>query len=137
MFGFLAKLVGGPIIKNIMGYVGDHFEKKRERKLIRMEADIAIESKRQEAIMLKDTAEIKWDIIQAENQAGSWKDEYMVIVLSFPFIGSFIPEIQDHILVGFQYLEQAPDSYLAAWALAVAASFGFRAHAVRQNGKTK
>lgn len=135
MFGFLAKFFAGPVIKNIAGYIGDHFEKKRERKLIRMEADITLETKRQEAIMLKDTAEIKWDIIQAKNQAGSWKDEYMVIVLSMPFIGSFLPTIQDHILIGFQYLEQAPDSYLAAWALAVAASFGFRAHAAKQNGK--
>ena len=135
MFGFIANLFGGPIVKSIAGYIGDHFEKKRERKLIRMEADISLETKRQEAIMKKDLAEIDWDLQQVKNQAGSWKDEYMVIVLSMPFIGSFIPEIQDHILVGFQYLEQAPDCYLAAWALAVAASFGFRAHAAKQNGK--
>lgn len=135
MFGFLAKLVGGPIVKSIIGYVGDHFEKKRERKLIRMEADIAIESKRQEAIMLKDTAEIKWDLTMAKATEGSWKDEYMVIILSMPFIGSFIPKVQEHVLIGFQYLDQAPDSYKVAWAIAVAASFGFRAHAVRQNGK--
>ena len=62
-----------------------------------------------------------------ENQRSSWKDEYWTILLSIPFIGSFIPAMQPHMVDGFKSLEQLPDWYLPMVSVAIAAAFGYRA----------
>ena len=42
-------------------------------------------------LLSKETSVADWERIMAENSAGSWKDEFFVIVLSIPMILCFIP----------------------------------------------
>ena len=47
-------------------------------------------------------------------------------IFSLPFIGSFIPNVQDYVSVGFDYLNKAPSWYQWAYMGMVAATFGLR-----------
>lgn len=136
MFGFITKIFGGGILKDIFGMMGDHFKKKRERKLVRLEAEIALEAKKQEAIMLKDTADIQWNQIMAKGSQTSWKDEYITILISLPFIAVFLPWTQEYVSLGFEVLRtQVPDWYKAAFAVVVSGAFGMNQYMKWFNNK--
>ena len=65
------------------------------------------------------------------NAETSWKDEWFVILLSIPAVMAFIPGLSGYVGMGFAELAKAPDWYLGAFGIAVAASFGFRKFADR------
>ena len=70
--------------------------------------------------------EADWDIRALEASKDSWKDELLLVIFSIPFVGSFIPGIQDKVLVGWEYIAKAPLWYQSAYLGMVAASFGLR-----------
>lgn len=72
------------------------------------------------------TAEIDWDAEAMRQTEHSWKDEWFALLLSAPFIASFIPGLQDYTIKGWEYLGMAPDWYRYAFLGAVCASFGLR-----------
>ena len=117
MIPFIGPLLG--IGKTVIGMIGDHFEGKRKLKQATVDADIAI-------MVARQTADINWDIEAMRGAKNSWKDEWFVILLSIPAVMAFIPPLAPYVGEGFQELAQAPDWYLAAFGIAVAASFGFR-----------
>ena len=50
-----------------------------------------------------------YDIEALRQTRYSWKDEYVLVILTLPFIGSFIPSIQDYVLKGWEYINKAPE----------------------------
>ncbi|HEY9815212.1 MAG TPA: hypothetical protein V6D20_05330 [Candidatus Obscuribacterales bacterium] len=86
--------------------------------------------KKQEAIQKKEMEIIEnsasWDEIHAKGAAKSWKDEYLMIVLSIPVIMCFIPGLDQYVTAGFAALQDTPEWYQLAFGLTVAASFGYR-----------
>jgi hypothetical protein len=56
----------------------------------------------------------------------SWKDEYLIIILSAPVIMCFIPPLAPYALEGFRVLATTPEWYRWAFLGAVVASFGLR-----------
>lgn len=102
------------------GIFGDWLQGRRRVQQARVESEVAIQQARA-------TADIDWDNIQAQNSGNSWKDEWFTILLSIPFIMAFIPPLQDDVARGFEVISSdVPDWYIAAFGLAVAASFGYR-----------
>ena len=67
-----------------------------------------------------------YDIEALRQTRYSWKDEYVLVILTLPFIGSFIPNIQDYVLKGWEYINKAPDWYQWSFMGAVSASLGIR-----------
>lgn len=67
-----------------------------------------------------------WEAIQAQASASSWKDEYLVILFSFPFIMSFIPPMVPYVAAGFDVLSEAPQWYSIGLGVMISASFGVR-----------
>ena len=102
------------------GIFGDWLEGRRRVQQARVESEVAIQQARA-------TADIDWDRIQAQNSGNSWKDEWFTILLSIPFIMAFFGPLQDDVARGFEVIStDVPDWYIAAFALAVSASFGYR-----------
>jgi hypothetical protein len=75
------------------------------------------------------------DLAAMDGMRYSWKDEYLVILLSMPVIMCFIPEmtifgytfdLSQSAMAGFEILKDTPDWY--KWALSgmIAATFGLR-----------
>ena len=68
----------------------------------------------------------EWELIQAENGAHSWKDEFWTIVLSIPAIGCFIPGGAEFMIKGFEALESMPEFYQIWLGVAILSAFGIR-----------
>lgn len=121
--------------KWIISFIGEkwteHQTQKKELqqaehnyKLTRLQTQAELEA-------FKQKADLEWDLKWAEGAQKSWKDEYLLILWSIPFIGIFIPGINTYVLEGFERLKyfhpDAPYFYFAGWPVIFAASFGIKA----------
>lgn len=99
-----------------------------EAKLMEKEADAKIRLIEAKVELAKQGQQIEadWDINAQNQMQHSWKDEYLLILLTLPIIGSFIPKIQDDVVRGWEYVGKAPDWYVFSFLGIVAATFGLR-----------
>lgn len=73
------------------------------------------------------TGEIDWDLEAIKATQSSWKDEWITILISIPFLLCFInDDTRQMAFAGFQALEQAPAWYTYSFGVVIAASFGIR-----------
>ncbi|WP_456322098.1 hypothetical protein, partial [Hydrogenimonas sp.] len=70
--------------------------------------------------------ESDWDTNAQKQMENSWKDEYLLFLLTLPIVGSFIPQAQEYVVVGWGYIAQAPEWYIFSFLGVVAATFGLR-----------
>ena len=105
-----------PIISAIVSLGTEWFKRKGEKTQAKHELSLK-----------RIQSEHDWDAQQAMNSGSSWKDEWFVIVLSIPMIGSFVPSFVPHMQEGFLVLGNMPDYYKAFLGSAIAASFGIKA----------
>lgn len=105
-------------------------EMKLELEKVKVESEARILVAKAEAmIKLADNAqahEQTWERIMAENQAGSWKDEFVLILFSIPLVMAFIPGLAPFVSEGFENLEVAPDWYLQIVMAGAAVAYGLR-----------
>jgi len=75
------------------------------------------------------------EVKQAEHQARlaaiaagdrSWKDEYIVLIWSFPVISMFIPGLQDYSFSALDNLSKMPNWYLGGWLAISLSVFGIK-----------
>lgn len=69
-------------------------------------------------------ADAAWEIEQIRNSG--WKDEWVLILLSLPLIGVFIPKMQPYVLRGFEILNQTPSWYRWLVLIIFGAIYGVR-----------
>ena len=62
----------------------------------------------------------------ARIQAGesSWKDEYLVLIWSYPVISGFIPGLQESTMRGFEFMAGLPPWYVGGWVTISLSVFG-------------
>jgi hypothetical protein len=115
-------LLLGPIISTL-GSLGKSWLATRR---VKAEGKIKIASAKVEARVKKEEAKATMDVAAMDGMRYSWKDEYLVIMLTVPVIMCFIPGFDTYALRGFQVLESTPEWY--RWALTgmIAATFGLR-----------
>lgn len=116
------------ILGSILKPVGDYFTRRQELKAQDRQQQAAIQAatveRQVELIKQGLTGDMQWEIEQIKNSG--WKDEYVLVLLSIPMIGVFIPRVQDAILVGFKYLEQCPEWYRWLILVIFCAIYGIR-----------
>ena len=91
--------------------------------------DVKVQTKKVKAEIQKKqlTGEIDWDLEAIKATQSSWKDEWITILLSIPFLLCFInDDTRQMAFAGFQALEQAPAWYTYSFGVVIAASFGIR-----------
>ena len=120
-------------VKLLIAPVTTWLQGRAKRAEIKEEGKIRLaEAEAQKAIAMA-TMDIKnegdYDTEAQRQMQYSWKDEYLVIVLTFPFIGSFIPKVQDHIKLGWEYVALAPPWYQWSFIGIICATFGLRWYA--------
>jgi len=112
----------GPIISGVVGLGKTYMNNKAEEK---------------QAIHKRKLTSIKqegnWDEIQARNSNNSWKDEYLTIILTLPFVGMFLAVVFDNteMIIRFQTAfmvlkQDVPQEYWYLLSVVVAASFGVK-----------
>ena len=106
-----------PVAKLAGGFMKNKAEEKQAKHKAKMH-------------MIKNDAD--WETKMAEASNSSFKDEFFVIVLSFPlfFIGYAVgvddPAIIDRVKEGFNALNELPDWYQYLLFIAVSSSFGIK-----------
>lgn len=69
----------------------------------------------------------QWDIEQVRASEGSWKDEWLTLLVSIPLILAFVSDdARDAVRAGFEALSAMPDWYRWAVGVVFAASFGVK-----------
>jgi hypothetical protein len=118
----------GDILKGLTGPVADYFKVRQETKskerIRKMELADALHQRRIQLISEGLHADAAWEIEQIKNSG--WKDEWVLIILSIPLVGCFLPGVNGYILAGFLTLETTPDWYRWLVMLIFTAIYGIR-----------
>ena len=99
---------------------------KAQQKMMVQEAQLKAEIKRIEKSADEVKGDTNYDLEVLRNQRYSYKDEIALACVILPFIGNFIPGLQDYVLRGWEYLDKAPDWYSVVFISAISASLGMR-----------
>lgn len=115
-------------LTSILGIGATALENYQKRQTIKAETEarvIVAEAEARIALAQRaQTAEIEWDLSSNQQMKGSWKDEWLTLLLSIPAIYAFIDP--QAVLIGFQALEAMPLWYQTSIGVVIAASFGYR-----------
>ena len=110
-----------PVLKPLVDVVREYFVRRGEVKAA------------EHLVTLKGLqSEKAWEVEQAKASANSWKDEYLVILLTLPVVCVAYSVVTgdtaviDRMQGGFAALAALPDWYQIAFGVAVGASFGIR-----------
>jgi len=124
------------ILGAVAGIAGNWVDGKVEE--TKAKAAVKVEKAKADAEVHKKIAagKIDWEANMADATKGSWKDEYLTVVLTIPAILVFFPGMTDHIKAGFAVLETLPSFYQNLLYICVTASFGIKASdMIRGRGK--
>ena len=112
----------GPLVSGIFDIGKQNFANKAEKSKAKHEQEIAV-----------IRGDQKWDEIQARNSGDSWKDEYLTVVITSPFIAMFLAAVLDNramverIGEAFVILQsEVPEQYWTLLIIAFGASFGVK-----------
>jgi len=109
----------GTIISAISGYLSERNAKKREKNQAVHERELSL---------IKSDTDYNHEALRSEG----WKDEYITIILSLPFVSFFvgtvfqIQTLTDGTHEFFVAMEKAPDWYQWAFLGMIAAIFGLK-----------
>lgn len=106
MLSKLLSFLGSGPAEQIGEYFVQKAKLKQQLKLTTLQGKIALQTAKYKAAIQKESNTHSWEMAQIANSG--YKDEVVLAVLLYPYIGSFIPGVQDSVLIGFGYLEQMP-----------------------------
>lgn len=117
----------GSLLGPITNIVGGIVQGKMEQKAAETKMKVAKADAQAKIMLSQATSEADWDKIMAEGYHNSWKDEYLVILLTFPMILCFCGDWGRTVVAeGFIALQNMPSFYQYFVGSAVAASFGIK-----------
>ena len=122
-------------LKSILGlgeFVRERQRLKQELKLAKLQGTIDIEKAKVQAAIAQQKHIQTWEQTYVNMQRESKKDEVVLGVVLMPYVGSFIPVVQDYVLVGFQYLQQMP-----YWAIGLTVTIFLAIYGIRHRNATK
>lgn len=108
-----------PIIGELIGLGKTYIEGKQKKAQAKANAEATVMIKAAES-------EANWENIMAKNSGDSWKDEYLIIILTIPAIMCFFPGGYEIVINGFAALDKMPDYYQHFLYLGITASFGIK-----------
>jgi hypothetical protein len=114
------------VVTAITGLLGTLGKSWIEKKKVKAEGKIKIETAKISAQVKRESDQGEMDKQSVSDMRYSWKDEFLVIVLTAPFIACFIPPLTPYVKEGFAVLSGTPEWYRWAFLGAIAASFGLR-----------
>ena len=130
MWQAILKFLSGGTAEQVGQYFVRRQELKNELKLTKLRGKIDLENAKVQAAIEQQRHVANWELASLANSG--LKDEVVLGVLLIPYVGAFIPVIQDYILVGFQYLEQMP-----YWAVGLTVTIFLAIYGIRHRNASK
>lgn len=120
-------------LKLLVAPVSTWLETRAKTKQIKAEGEIRLAEAKAKSLEARAAMDMKnegdYDTEAQRQMQYSWKDEYLVIILTAPFIGSFIPKVQEYVEDGWNYVALAPQWYQWSFIGIICATFGLRWYA--------
>lgn len=126
----ILKFLSGGAAEQIGEYFDNRQKLKQQLTLTKLEGKIEVAKATAEAKVLQQQNVHTWEMAQIANSG--YKDEIVLAVILYPYIGSFIPGVQDSVLVGFQYLAQMP-----YWAVGLTVTIFLAIYGIRHKNASK
>jgi len=126
----ILKFLAGGAAEQIGEYFDNRQKLKQELTLTKLEGKIEVAKATALAKVQQQQNVHTWEMAQIANSG--YKDEVVLGVILYPYIGSFIPGIQDSVLVGFQYLAQMP-----YWAVGLTVTIFLAIYGIRHKNASK
>ncbi len=120
----LLKFLGGGAAEQIGQYFADKQKLKQQLKLAKLQGKIDFQTAKYKAKAVAQANVHSWEMAQIANSG--LKDEIVLGVLLAPYIGAFIPGVQEYVLTGFKYLAQMPYWAIGLTVTIMLAVFGIR-----------
>lgn len=130
MFNTLLKWLGGGAGEKIGEYFVQKQALKNQLRLTKLQGQIALETAKVKAAIVRAENTHSWEMTQIANSG--WKDEVVLGVLLMPYVGSFIPGVQDYVLVGFGYLDKMP-----YWAVGLTVTIFLAIYGIRHKNASR
>lgn len=127
---WIAKLLGGGLGEKVGEYFTERQRLKNELKLKKLQGRIDLAAAKAQAKVAQQQHFANWEMAQIANSG--IKDEIVLFVILIPYVGAFIPVVQDYVLVGFQYLGQMP-----YWAVGLTVTILLAIYGIRHKNASK
>lgn len=127
---WIAKLLGGDLASKVGDYFIEKQRLKNELSLTKLQGKIDLEKAKSLAAAAREQHISDWEMAQIANSGH--KDEVVLTVLLIPYVGAFIPFVQDYVLVGFQYLDQMP-----YWAVGLTVTIFLAIYGIRHKNASR
>jgi hypothetical protein len=115
-----------PFIPILIGAIGKIGTSWLETRKVKAAGKIRIAEAKIEGKIAREQAILNMDMSAMNGMRWSWKDEYLLVLLSIPVIMAFVPGLEGYALRGFGIVDQMPDWYKWAMTGMIAATFGLR-----------
>lgn len=112
-------LSGIPILSDLIELGSTYIKGKQKRQQTKIEAET-------QAMLNAAENLADWEKLQAKAAETSWKDEYLTVILSAPFLASFFPDAVPYVEAGFEAMTATPEWYQWSFMAAICASFGIK-----------
>lgn len=125
----LGKILGASadlLVAPVVGYLTRRAELKAARHQAELAAVVAAGERAARAISEGLAADAGWELESLKAHASGWKDEFVLIVLSLPLVGCFIPSVAPHVLKGFEILDKTPSYFRLLVVVIFGAIYGLR-----------
>lgn len=126
MFATILAKLAGTLPESLVKYFQKKQELKQILKLTKIKGKITLANARAERASREQRHIQTWETMYVKMQENSWKDEIVLIVFLWPFVGVFIPGVQDHVLIGFDYLAKVPYWWVGLAVVISSAIYGIR-----------
>lgn len=138
MFSSLAKGVVGAVLDKVAPEVGAYFRERQQQEhlieLERLKGKQAWEMAKTQRAIISEGRDFEWEMASLKAHSKTWKDEWVLIVISIPAILAFTPwsKIVEE---GFKALSTTPIWYQGILGAVFLAVYGIRY--VRNTGQEK
>lgn len=126
MWATVLKSLVGTLPESLVGYFTQKQKLKQDLKLAKLQGKISIATAKAERKAAEQTHTHTWETMYVKMQQNSYKDEIVLAVFLWPFVGVFIPVVQDYVLTGFDYLKQVPPWWVGLAVAISLAIYGIR-----------
>lgn len=124
--GWLGTLLGKGIVEPAVNYMTRRAEIKQARFEAQLKAEQAAGDRRAKLISEGLAADANWEMEFARQANSSWKDEYVLLILSIPVVLCFVPGWAPVVAAGFAALAATPVWYQTAFISVFLATYGIR-----------
>ena len=122
-------LIVNGLTSAVSGYLQNKSEESKAKaglKKAEIEAKTSVAKAVAEGKLEADKLNAQWENKAVESLSGSWKDEFITIVVLSPCILIFFPSIQPYVRLGFDILGTLPDWYINLIYITVCAGLGLK-----------